>query len=419
MSSITPTLTFTPADPALAASLGLDRFYTIEVPDESDVQTFAEQLRALPELVETAQTDGFGGILGVIPNDTLFPLQYGLRNPLRAGADIHAAEAWETTTGSSAVKIAIIDTGVSHSHPELASKLLPGRNFADGDPENSDDSTYVSHGTSVAGIAAALGNNDSGIAGVSWEAMIIPVRVTNQYGTGTETQCANGIVWATDAGANIINASLGFSQGSEFFAAAVRYAYERGVFLCAAAGNTPTHPIGYPARFPNVVAVGATDALDLVAGFSASGPELEICAPGVDIFSTMDTTLIPNGYDYITGTSASSPFVAGTAALLLSVAPNLTNDQIHDILLFSANDIGAPGWDATSGWGRLNAARALYVVDPTPACPGDWNRDGRFSSQDLFDFINDYLSVRADINGDGQTNSDDLFIFLVRFFDGC
>jgi subtilisin family serine protease len=170
-----------------------------------------------------------------------------------------------------------------------------------------------------------------------------------------------------------------------------------------------------------VLCVGATDQNDAVPGFVTTGPEMAICAPGVDILTTQDTIANPDGFATETGTSLACPFVAGAAALVWSVNPELTSQQVRYILIATADDVGTPGWDQQSGWGRLNAERAVQLADPNPrpACDVDWNGDGTVNSPDFFSFLDDYLRLDADFNGDGITDSADFFQFISAFFAGC
>lgn len=409
-----------PQDGALAARLGLDRVAIVTAaPGRAGV--LATALAALTDEVEGVEGVHLGRTLGNVPNDPLFNSQYALCNGEHPGADIHALGAWRRSLGSPGVTIAIVDTGISHSHPELAPNLLPGRNFTYGNPDNADDSVVFSHGTFVAGVAGAIGGNGVGIAGTCWNARLLPVRVANQFGVSSDAHCAAGIVWAADQGARVINVSMGFPTAGRVLELAVEYASLRGALVCASSGNTPGLPIYAPARYPNVVCVGATDQDDRVPSFVTTGLEMDICAPGVDILTTQDTALNPNGFTMETGTSMSCPFVAGAAALVWSVNPELTSEQVRTILLATADDIGSPGWDPESGWGRLNVERAVQLADARPRtpCEVDWNSDGNLNSPDFFSFLEDYMRFEADYNRDGTTDSADFFEYVTAFLAGC
>lgn len=349
-------------DPALASQLGLDRVYVIDLPQGSDVANTAAAFARTAD-IETSFTDTIGGVSG-IPNDTDFNLLYGMHNTGQTGgtadADIDAVEAWDIHTGDlGTVVVAIIDSGVN-PHTEFGDRLIPGQNIVNpGDPLNTTDT--CPHGTHVAGTAAAAGDNGVGVAGVTWGANIMPVRVVTGC-NGFVSQLAAGIQWAADNGADVLNMSLQYYNLSipeaQNLQNVVNYAYGLGIVLVAAAGNNNLGGIGviaYPARLNNVIAVTATDHNDAFASFSNSGPQAAISAPGKDIRSTW----ISNGYAYQFGTSMASPHVAGAAALLWSYEPSLTPVQIYDLLRYSTDDRGLAGWDSQFGEGRLNVGRAM------------------------------------------------------------
>ncbi|HEX9922719.1 MAG TPA: S8 family peptidase [Anaerolineae bacterium] len=288
------------------------------------------------------------------PNDPGYALQWGLTQI--QDHDINAAEAWDFSTGGSDITIAIIDSGVDLDHPDLQAKIVPGYDFVNLDSLADDD---YGHGTHVAGIAAAVSNNGLGITGVSWGAKIMPLKMLNASGTGTTFNLAKAIYFAVDNGAQVINMSLGASCGSGWpeVEDAVDYAVAKGVLLIAAAGNNQPY-VFCPAAIADVVAVGATSATDVRASFSNYGPELEVVAPGVDIYST----LVGGGYGTKNGTSMAAPFVAGLAALLRSSDPALTAGDVTTVIQNTSDDLGSPGWDPLYGHGRINAWRALAAT---------------------------------------------------------
>jgi len=297
-----------------------------------------------------------------IPNDTYWSSQWSL-------PQIQAPDAWEINTGSTSVVIAVIDTGVDLAHPDLDDKIVPGHDFVNDDDDPQDD---FGHGTHVSGIAAAETNNRLGVAGISWGARIMPVKVLDYSGTGTYYDVADGIVWAADQGAHILNMSLGGPQPSSVLEDAVNYAWDKGAVLVAAAGNDGTNWPIYPAAYQNVIAVAATDRNDQPAYFSNYGHYIGVAAPGVDILSTF-----PDGYLSWQGTSMASPHVAGLAALVFSVDESQTNAAVRQRIEQTADDLGSPGWDEYYGYGRINSYRALSGAPPAPTpTPGPTSTPG-------------------------------------------
>ncbi len=368
-------------DPILAAELGLDRTFVIEVPPGTDAVTLAAAF-AGREGIESVELDGIGGVVGVFPNDPDFEIQWGMENtglrvppsaplPGVVDCDIDAREAWAIHDGTQRpVVVAVIDSGID-PHPELADRLVPGINT--NDPDNPDlttterppgaapDDPRCPHGMHVAGIIAAAGNNGAGVAGMNWGALLMPVRVVHGGCSGTELQTANGIIWAVDHGAEITNVSLQFYVGTNVLQNAVRYAHARGVLVVAAVGNQRGRTVAFPARVQEAIAVSAIRNTYQRWPPSNYGPETDLCAPGEYVWSTW-TTDDEFTYAYLSGTSMATPHVAGLAALLKSFRPNLTNIQIRSILESTAVDVGALGWDEYFGHGLINAGRALRAA---------------------------------------------------------
>ena len=266
---------------------------------------------------------------------------------------VQAADAWDVTTGSDLV-IAVIDTGVDMDHPDLAAKIVPGYDFVNGDNDADDDH---GHGTHVAGIAAAVTNNGLGVAGLSWGARIMPLKVLNADGYGFDSDVAAAITYAADHGAQVINLSLGDTQFSSTMADATDYAHDKGVFTAAAAGNDGNNTLLYPAANEHVVGVAATNSSDTRASLSNYGSHVDVAAPGVNVYSTY-----PGTYRSMSGTSMATPFVSGLAALVLSANGNLTPDEVEAIIEQSADDLGDTGRDDVYGWGRINAYQAVMVA---------------------------------------------------------
>jgi thermitase len=273
---------------------------------------------------------------------------------------IEAPAAWDTTVGSSTVIVAVVDTGVSNSHPDIKGKVLQGYDFVNNDTDASDDN---GHGTAVAGIVAASSNNGVGMASVSWNSAILPLKVLGADGSGNYSWMANGITWAADNGARIINLSLGGTSSSRTLQDAVNYAWNRNVVLVAAAGNNGNSTAFYPAACANVVAVSATDSSDKRPTWSNYGSYVDLSAPGVSVLTLQGSS----SYAYWNGTSFSSPVAAGVVALMAAANPGLANAGVVDALLKNSDDIGTAGFDNFYGHGRVNARRAVAaVVNPVP-----------------------------------------------------
>ena len=273
-------------------------------------------------------------------------------------AKIQAPSAWDLSTGSQNVVIAVLDSGASAAHPDLKNKLLPGYDFINNDNNPDDDN---GHGTAVAGVAAPSTNNAVGVAGVAWANPILPVKVLGADGSGNYSAIANGITYAADRGARIINMSLGGTSSSRTLQDAVNYAWKKNCVLIAAAGNNGNDTAVYPAACANVVAVSATNSSDTRPSWSNYGSYVDLSAPGVNIVSLQGT----NSYAGWNGTSFSSPVVAGVAALMASANPNLTNTELVNLLLKNTNDIGAAGYDVYYGSGRVNAYLAVSAASAT------------------------------------------------------
>jgi thermitase len=296
------------------------------------------------EGVEFAEPDATAEAADV-PNDPSYSLQWGL-------AKIDAPDAWTTDHGSSNVVVAVVDTGVSLSHPDLASKIVGSVNFSSS--STADD--VNGHGSHVAGIIAAATNNGVGVAGLGWNTDILNVKALDDSGSGLYSNVINGITWAADHGADVINLSLGGTMDSPALESAVDYAWSKGAVVVAAAGNSASSAPFYPAYYPNAIAVAATTDLDKLASFSDYGDWVDVAAPGISIYST-----VPGGYQYMSGTSMAAPYVSGLAALLF--AEGLTNDQVRSRIQTTADNIGVAG----IGSGRIDAYRAVtQTSQPSP-----------------------------------------------------
>lgn len=285
----------------------------------------------------------------LVPNDPNYGQQWALP---KIGAD----RAWDLTTGGPVV-IAMLDTGISPTHPDLQGRLVPGKNFITPGAEPLDDN---GHGTFTAGIAAASGNNGIGVAGMSWSARLMPVKILDQDGRGPVSAFAEGIRFAVDGGAQIVNVSAGIPVPSQTMEAAVSYALGQRVTVVAASGNVADGVQNYPAAYPGVIAVGASTQTDGIADFSSYGSYVTLAAPGVGIVSTYSRS--GDTYAQMSGTSASTPFVSGTIALMLSVkSGDLTPRMVREMLKATAVDILTAGFDPQSGYGRLDTYHAVLL----------------------------------------------------------
>jgi subtilisin family serine protease len=349
--------------------------YVLRIPPSVTVAQAVSALRRNPDVARVGPD--YRIRLAVTPNDSYFRnYQYALSNrggvlninpetqpQMTAGADIKAPTAWDETQGDESVVIAVLDTGVDREHPELDGKLVsPERDFVNDDFDADDDHW---HGTHVAGIAAAETNNGEGIAGVSWNSKILPVKVIDSTGEGYYSWLIDGIVWATDNGAKVINLSLGGDVDDTALRDACRYAYEQGVLIVAAAGNeasTVLYPAAYDAY---VLAIAATDYNDEWADFSNTGPQVDAAAPGVYILSAVPQESVGDGYVpylFATGTSQAAPHAAGLGALIMGLKPWLPVKDVMSIIRYTADDVNSGtfrGKDDYLGYGRINMTRAL------------------------------------------------------------
>jgi thermitase len=276
------------------------------------------------------------------PNDTYYSgYQYGLQTT-------QTNLAWDVAQGSSTQEIAVLDSGVDYTHPDLDGKTILGYDFVDDDNAPMDAN---GHGTHVAGIAAAETNNATGISGMAPNTKILAVRVLDAAGSGSLDDVANGIRYAADAGAEVINLSLGCDCHTVALEDAVNYAWNKGVVVVAAAGNDNVSATFEPASYTNVIAVGAVNDRDRKATFSNYGTWVDVVAPGVSIASTYPG----NQYVYMDGTSMASPFVAGLAALLKG--QGRTNVQVRQAIELTADPVSGTG--KNSRYGRINSNDAV------------------------------------------------------------
>jgi hypothetical protein len=283
------------------------------------------------------------------PTDPRWSEQWGPQS-------IKCPQAWDIETGDLDVLIAIVDTGIDYYHEDLTHYVAGGYDWYNNDSNPMDDH---SHGTHCAGIAAATMDNSIGIAGVA-QVGVMAEKVCSAGGSCPWFESAQGITHAADSYADVISMSFGGGGGSTQLETACQYAWDAGAVLVAASGNGGGTPVDYPARYETVICVGSIDEYDVRYYSSQYGPSMELVAPGEDILSTTpgDT------YGYKTGTSMSTPHVAGVAALVLSYYPSYSNSGVRTLLADTAEDLGATGWDEYYGYGKVNAYEALGGAAP-------------------------------------------------------
>lgn len=313
---------------------------TVELP-LSDISKFIKEASTVASYIEP----NWKWRAQLVPNDPFWSLQWG---PQKIGAEW----AWNITTGSMDVLVAVVDTGIDWDHPDLVANYVPlGYDWVNDDSNPMDDN---GHGTHCAGIIAAAINNNLGIAGLA-QVRIMAEKSLDREGVGYSNWLANGIIHAVNQGADIISMSWGGYYYSKLIHQAIKFAYDNGVLLVAAAGNEYMSAKLYPAGYDEVIAVSATDSNDMPASFSNYGDFIELAAPGVNIYSTIWN----NRYQYASGTSMAAPHVAGVAALVWSRFPEKSRDWVRMWLRYTANDLGAPGFDIYYGYGRVNARNAV------------------------------------------------------------
>ncbi len=273
----------------------------------------------------------------VTPNDSDFKSQYYLKT-------INAPKAWGSADYSNSVIVAVLDTGVDASHPDLNGHII-GNDLTDS----------IGHGTEVSGIIAANSNNNQGITGISWNTNVISIMITDDNGQARVSSVVAGLDEAYKRGARVVQISLSTNQYSYSLRDAVKLAQDRGLLIISSAGNSGINELRYPSAFENVIGVGAVDKDKNLEYYSTTGGHVSLVAPGSSIL----TTTLDSKYEEVTGTSFSAPQVSGTAALVLSAVPTLSADDLRRVLLLSADDLGDSGRDDDFGYGLLNAKKAV------------------------------------------------------------
>ncbi len=408
-----------PAQKSAASALGLDRWYMVELDGWMDAKTAQARLAIDPNLA-AVELD-YAVFPDAVPNDPLYPNNWGHNNTAQLpggafhnlppvgtpGFDSNAQAAWSGTQGygNTGVVIAIIDSGVDPTHPDLVQ--VTGYDFGDNDTDPSDDSAEAGHGTACAGVAAAIANNSTGVAGIAGGCSIMPLKVANSSGSMFLSAVANAITWAADHGADVISMSLGSALTTHIPTdGAATYAYNAGVTMMASTGNENASQIGYPAYNPLVIGVGAASPCGDRKRSSSSAAQV---SPGVNTDPNGTTcdgeyfwgsnygstiqnhqgavdviapTILPttdiqgtggysfNSYSsYFNGTSCSSPYAAGVAALIKAVNPGFSPNEVRTQLVGTAQDIvnieSVEGWDRYTGYGMVDAAAAVgNIIEP-------------------------------------------------------
>jgi minor extracellular protease Epr len=348
-------------------------FVTLAFSPEKNLQNELKRLKKMPGVLSADRVRLAkaltGQVSGVSVTDPSFSTQWAM-------TQANISRAWDLGATGVGTKIAIVDTGVDLNHPDLKNNILPGYNAITKSEAIGAAQDNEGHGTHVSGIAAAQ-LNGIGIVGVAYQAKIIPVKVLDSNGFGSDDVIADGIIWAANHGANIINLSLGTDGFSAIVAQAIQFAVSKGALIIAAAGNfdpnLETNPgILYPASDPNVISVTATDSSDSIAKFSSTGSQALLAAPGQNILSDFWSS---SGSSYAVGdgTSMAAPFVSGVAALVWSLHPDWNVRQIKIALENSVKDLGATGRDSQYGFGRIDGYLAVANSAPqtTVQSPAD------------------------------------------------
>ncbi len=372
------------SDEIIVKFKGMERFSRVPVPVGTRVDTFLARFQGRGDVLY-AEPNYIASAF-FVPNDTYYNYQWHMDNDIHGG--IHAETAWDISTGSG-VTVAVVDTGIAYEDysiyrkaPDLTNTLfVPGYNFVNNSTHANDDN---GHGTHVAGTVAQSTNNSLGVAGVAFNAKLMPIKVLDRNGSGTYADVADGIRWAADNGAHVINLSLGGSASATYLQEAVAYAYGKGVVVVAASGNE-NGTVGYPAAYNDyVIAVGATRYDEQRAPYSNYGASLDVMAPGGDMNvdqngdgygdGVLQQTFSGNvknfGYYFFQGTSMATPHIAGVAALVIANGNATTPDMVRDALQSTADDLGAAGRDDFYGWGLVNATAALnYAAGPVDNPP--------------------------------------------------
>lgn len=411
---------------AWQTEVSLSGVYKIILKNPRKSKEFLENCQHLKE-IEYIEPN-YLGQADLVPDDPQYSTQWSLEK-------LEMPVVWKITQGSTQTVVAVIDTGVDYNHPDLAQNIwinhseIPANGLDDdqnglvddyrgydfstlpqGKIADSDAMDDYGHGSHMAGIIGAIGNNHQGVAGLNWNVKIMALKALDSTGTGTIADASQAIYYAVNNNAQIINCSFGFLADSQTLKDAVSYAAQHNVLVVASAGNYNWDVKQYPAAYQEVVAVAALNKEDKKAAFSNFGSYVDLAAPGVEIFSTS----LNGGYRYFSGTSQACPMVTGAAALLKAYRASASSAELLEILKNSATDITDPkgeganltGWDEYTGWGRVNILNALKSLGANvdysaPTMVIISRPDGT-----VFDEL---CSIRAKIFSDYQINSQKLY----------
>lgn len=337
--------------PGMNSALDVDRPVIVDLRGHWTVQEALEQL-AREDSVEYAEPD-FVGSGGGVPSDPNYRSQWHHTR-------IQSPAAWDISTGSSDILVAVLDTGINTTLPEFRGRLVPGYDYVNDDDDPTDDH---GHGTAVAGTLAANANNGVLVAGMDWSCRLLPGKILDSDNNGFYSWWAEAIYDATDAGAKVINFSSGGDSDSSSLREAIRYAIGKGVIFVTISHNDGKGTVRFPGRMPECITVGGTERTDLWASFSNYGPSVDLVAPARDIYTVGRS----GGLEFWWGTSFAAPQVSGVAALLASLDPTLVQGDVERLLCASAQDrVGGSrdtvGRDNYFGYGRLNALYALQLA---------------------------------------------------------
>lgn len=355
------------------------RTFMLEFADPEKMDEIINRLSKNPDLEYVERVPVYR--ISYVPNDTLYNLISGASN-LKWHLDrIKADSAWNITKGSSTIKVAVVDNAVWADHPDLAGKIAAQwdvtKNMPNSNPPvNGNPSVSWSHGTHVAGLAAASSDNFTGVASIGFNVSIIAVKAAfDTASTRNIARAYEGLQWAAENGADVINLSWGGSGSSETHRNLINSIHSMGIVIVAAAGNENVSAPHYPSGYDNVISVASTDGNDIKSGFSNYGTTVDLCAPGGSnpggpsgLLSTSSVSTLYGKYELMSGTSMASPVAAGLAGLILSLNPQLTPDEVGNIMKTTADSIYAvnPTYVGKLGSGRINAYRAVSQTSYPP-----------------------------------------------------